>query len=242
VLVVVTAMAVGRNGVAVFKAVVVMLGGADARFVAVNANGPPTAPRVIFFKAKVVGLAALVKTQVICAAGTTFAAGMVSNWPTKLPKVPVFPVTAEFASVQLALVRLNRAFAFSDICTTLFSVETLIAEGAAGVGVDAAVVVMAAGTEARLATENVKGPPGPPVVDFCSFTVAGQAVLVRVQLICAAGMTLAAGTVSTLPAKLPKLAGLPVKLALASVQVAAVVLKLALAASVIWICVPVVVI
>lgn len=61
------------------------------------------------------------------------------------------------------------------------------------------------------------------------------------QLICAAGSTLAGGTVSTLPAKLPKLAGLSVKPAFASVQVADVGVKLALAASVTCTCVPAVV-
>jgi len=39
-----------------------------------------------------------------------------------------------------------------------------------------------------------------------------------VHVIWAAGRTLVAGTVSTLAARLPKLAGLPVKLALASVH------------------------
>ena len=72
-------------------------------------------------------------------------------------------------------------------------------------------------------------------------TVAGLAVLVMMQLICAAGSTLAAGTVSMPPARLPKVAGLVVKLALASVQIADVAVKLALAASVICTCVPAVV-
>lgn len=58
-----------------------------------------------------------------------------------------------------------------------------------------------------------------------------------VQLICAAGKTLAAGTVNTLPARLPKLAGLPVKLEFTSVQLADVAVKLAFAASVICTCV-----
>ncbi len=72
-------------------------------------------------------------------------------------------------------------------------------------------------------------------------TVAGFAVLVMMQLICAAGRTFAAGTVRMLPARLPKLAGLAVKPALLSVQVAAVALKLVLAASVICTWVPAVV-
>ena len=56
-------------------------------------------------------------------------------------------------------------------------------------------------------------------------------------MICAAGKTLAAGTVKTFPDKLPKLEGLPVKLELTSVQVADVAMKLALTASVICTCV-----
>ena len=109
----------------------------------------------------------------------------------------------------------------------------MIAVGVVGAGVPAAVVVIFAGAEARFATEKVNGPPGAPVVVLRMATVATLAVLVMVQLICAASTTLAAGTVRTLPVRLPKLAGLPVKLALASLQVADVAVKLALAPSVI---------
>ena len=61
--------------------------------------------------------------------------------------------------------------------------------------------------------------------------------MVIVQLICAAGKTLAAGTVKTFPDKLPKLDGLPVKLEFRSVHVAEVALKLEFTASVICTCV-----
>ena len=61
--------------------------------------------------------------------------------------------------------------------------------------------------------------------------------MVIVQLIRAAGKTLAAGTVRTFAAKLPKLEGLPVKLEFWSVHVAEVGLKLELTASVICTCV-----
>ncbi len=44
----VTAMGVGTAGVAVFVAVVVISGGAEAKFVDVNVNAPPMAPEVIF--------------------------------------------------------------------------------------------------------------------------------------------------------------------------------------------------
>jgi hypothetical protein len=118
-----------------------------------------------------------------------------------------------------------------------FSVTTSSAAGAAGAGVPATVVEMAAGAAVRLDTENTNAPPGAPVVVLRTRTVAEIAVLVRMQLIRAAGNTLAAGTVSTEPARLPKLAGLPVKAALASEQVAPVAVKLALAASVTCTCV-----
>ena len=182
-------------------------------------------------------LPALVKVQLICAAGKTLAAGMANNCPVSVPKDPGLPVTAELASVQLALAMVKSALAPSEICTKVFRLVTLMAAGDVGAGVPAVIVVILAGVEARFATAKVKGPPGAPVVVFCTFTVAGTAALVMVQLSCAAGKTLAAGTVSTLPARLPKLAGLRVKLELASLQVAEVAVKLALAPSVICTCV-----
>ena len=109
--------------------------------------------------------------------------------------------------------------------------------GTGGAGVAAAVVEMAAGAAARFDTEKLKGPPLTFDVVLRMATVAGFAVLVNVQEICAAGRTFAAGTVSTLPARLPKLAGFPVKLELASLHVADVGSKLVLAASVICTCV-----
>ena len=110
----------------------------------------------------------------------------------------------------------------------------MLLAGVVGAAVPIVAVVIAAGAELRFDTAKLNGPPSPPVVIFCTATVAGLAVLVIVQLICAAGRTLAAGTVKTPAARLPKLGGLPVKLELASVQVAEVAVKLALAASVIW--------
>lgn len=53
-------MAVGTAGVAVLAATVVMLVGLEAKFEATNVKGPPTEPDVIFCKAKVAGLGALV--------------------------------------------------------------------------------------------------------------------------------------------------------------------------------------
>lgn len=96
-------------------------------------------------------------------------------------------------------------------------------------------VVIAAGGEVRLVEENVNGPPAEPSVVFCTETVAAftLSVLVIVQVICAAARIFAAGMVSTLPARVPKLAGLPVTAELASVQLAADAAKLVAGVSVI---------
>ena len=85
---------------------VVMAAGTEAKLVALNVNGPPAAPNVIFCTATVAADAVLnvfVKVQVICAAANTLAAGMVSTLPAKVPNDPTLPVTAELASVQVAL-------------------------------------------------------------------------------------------------------------------------------------------
>lgn len=165
------------------------------------------------------------------------AAGIAISWPVKVPKVLGLPVTAELASVQVAPAIVKNELAPSEICTIEFKVLTLADVGATGAAVPAVEVVIVAGAVARFETAKLNGPPSPPVVIFCTVTVAGLAVLVIVQLICAAGKTFMAGTVNTPLARLPKLAGLPVKLELASVQDAAVAVKLALAASVICTCV-----
>ena len=54
--------------------------------------------------ATVGAITALVKVQVICAAGKTLAAGMVMSKPLSVPKLAGLPVTAELASVQVAVV------------------------------------------------------------------------------------------------------------------------------------------
>ena len=96
-------------------------------------------------------------------------------------------------------------------------------------------VVIGAGVERKLVDEKVNGPPAAPEVVFCTATVAEVAVitaLVNTQLICAPAKTFAAGIVSTLPAKAPKVPTLPVTAELASVQLAADALKLAAGVSV----------
>ena len=52
-------------------------------------------------------LPALVNTQVICAAGKTFAAFTVMAEPATVPKLPTLPVTAELASVHAAVVKVK---------------------------------------------------------------------------------------------------------------------------------------
>jgi hypothetical protein len=179
----------------------------------------------------------LVKTHLICAAGKTFAAGIVKSKPVRAPKVAGFPVTAEFVSEQLTLASVKNKLEFSDICTSELRELMAIGIGAAGAAVPALDVVMEDGVEAKFETAKLKAPPAAPVVSFCKATVAGIAVLIMLQAICAAGKTLAAGTVKTEPLKLPKVAGFPVKLEFASLQLADVAAKLGLALSVISICV-----
>ena len=70
--------------------------------------------------------------------------------------------------------------------------------------------------------------------------MAGLTVFVKVQVICAFARMLVAGIVSTVPAKVPKLpAGFPEATLFASVQLAAVSVKLATTGSVIVTAVPV---
>lgn len=107
-----------------------------------------------------------------------------------------------------------------------------MAVGAAGVGVLAATVVMLPGVEAKFVTVNVNGPPKEPAVVFCNANVGGFGALLNVQTIFANGFRLTTGTVMTLPASVPKLAGLPVVPELVSVQLPLDNVKLLLAASV----------
>ena len=100
----------------------VMAAGFDARFVAVNVNGPPAAPNVTFWSATVATVAvltALVMVQRICAAARTLVAGMVNTLPAREPKLTGFPVMAEFASVQVAAVALKLAAGVSVMVTAV---------------------------------------------------------------------------------------------------------------------------
>jgi hypothetical protein len=106
-------MGVGLTGAAVAAAVVVMLAGGAARFVAVNVKGPPKAPTVVFCNASVGGLGAFVNVQTILAKGTRFAVGMVMTLPAKLPKLAGLPEVAELVSVQVPLDKLKFVLAAS---------------------------------------------------------------------------------------------------------------------------------
>lgn len=107
-----------------------------------------------------------------------------------------------------------------------------MAVGAAGVAVLGATVVILPGVDAKFVDVNVNGPPKEPDVVFCNANVGFFGALVNVQIIFANGFRLAASTVMTLPASVPKLAGLPVVPEFVSVQLPLDKLKLVLAASV----------
>ena len=100
-------MAVGVAGVAVLAAVVVIFAGAEARLVAVNVNGPPNEPEVIFWRVNVGGFGALVKLQRILANGFKLAAGIVITFPASDPTVVGLPLVAALVSVQTAPVKLK---------------------------------------------------------------------------------------------------------------------------------------
>ena len=161
-----------------------MAAGVEERLVDVNVKGPPAEPNVVFCNATVAATAAfsvLVIVQVICAAATTLAAGMVIILPANVPKLAGLPVIAALASAQVADEAEKFAAGVSVIVTAVLKAVTVMAVGEAGVAVFVADVVIAAGAEVRLVAENVNGPPMAPEVIFCKATVAGLAVLVKMQ-------------------------------------------------------------
>src|SRR5476651_922530 len=105
-------MAVGATGAAVPTAVVVMPAGTAERLVAVNVNGPPNEPVVIFWIATVGIFAALVKVQVNLAKGFRFAIGIVSTLPAREPNaVPGLPDVPKLVSRHDADVSVKLALA-----------------------------------------------------------------------------------------------------------------------------------
>lgn len=147
-------------------ATVVMFVGLDAKFVAMNVNGPPKEPVVIFCKANVAGLGALVKVQMIFEKSFRLVAGTVITLPTKVPKLAGFPVVPEFVSVQAPLESVKLALTASVKVTGLALLVTVLFIGATGAAVPAAVVVMFGGRPVKFVAVKLKGPPANPVVIF----------------------------------------------------------------------------
>lgn len=151
---------------AVAAAPVVMFAGFAARLVAVNVNGPPKEPVVIFCNVRVAGLGALVKVQTIFAKSFKFVAGTVMTLPAKVPKLAGFPVVPELVSVQAPVDRLKLVLAASVNVTGLALLVTVLFTGVTGAAVPAAVVVTFGGVPVKLVAVKVNGPPAKPVVIF----------------------------------------------------------------------------
>ena len=199
---------------------------------------------MIFCKASVAGLGALVKVQTIFEKSFKLVAGTVMVLPAKVPKLAGLPVVPELVSVQVPLERLKLLLAVSVNVTGLALLVTVLLMGAIGAAVPATVVVMFGGAPVKFVAVKLNGPPGNPVVIFWIATtgMAGLTVLVKAQVICALARILVVGIVSIVPAQVPKLpAGLPEAAALPSVQLAAVRVKLASTGSVMVTAVPLVV-
>ena len=150
----------------VAAATVVMFAGFDAKFVAVNVNGPPKEPVVIFCKASVAGLGAFVKVHTIFEKSFKLRAGTLMVLPAKVPKLAGLPVVPEFVSVQAPLDSVKLALAASVKVTGLALLVTVLFIGATGAAVPAAVVVMFGGRPVKFVAVKLKGPPAKPVVIF----------------------------------------------------------------------------
>ena len=147
-------------------AAVVIFVGLDARLIAVNVNGPPNEPVVIFCKANVAGLGALVKVHTIFEKSFRFTAGTVMVLPAKIPKLAGLPVVPELVSVQVPLDKIKFTLAASVIVTGLALLETVLLIGVVGAAVAAAVVVMFGGRPVKFVAVKLKGPPAKPAVIF----------------------------------------------------------------------------
>lgn len=160
-------MAVGLVGATVFAAVVVMEEGVEARLPLLAKAKVATPPADIFWN-KIEALVSAI-TQVISEPLVVLDAGTVSTRTENVPNVPVFPVIELLASVQLTAVIAQFALG-----TTMFVVigvpvvDTLIADGDAGVAVPAIVVVIAVGVEARLVAAEGEKVPVPAIDVICS--------------------------------------------------------------------------
>lgn len=147
-------------------AVVVMLGNTPAKFVAVNVNGPPKDPAVIFCKASVGGFGALVKVQTIFENSFRFTAGTVMVLPANAPKLAGLPVVPAFVSVQAPLDKVKLVLAASVKVTGLALLDTVLLIGVTGAAVPAVAVVMFGGKPVRFVAVKLNGPPAIPVVTF----------------------------------------------------------------------------
>jgi hypothetical protein len=165
------------------------------------------------------GSTILVNVQTIRACASTFAPGIVKTRPARVPKVPDgFPDTVAFVSMQFADVMVKLVVMPSVIVTALPVVVTGTGTNGIGSAVDGDIVEIDGGVERRFVEVKVNAPPAAPKVIFCTATVGAFTLLVSVHVICAAARMLAAGMVTTFPASVPNVAGLPVTVAFASVQ------------------------
>lgn len=121
-----------------------------------------------------------VNVQVKSAPATTFVAGMVRTLPESEPKVPVLPVVAEFASVQLAAVAAKPDAGVSVIVMALPIVATGMGVGVGGKAVPAVVVVMLAGVELRFVDVKLNVPV-PPSDILRSFKLAELAAVAKIR-------------------------------------------------------------
>ena len=152
---------------AVATAIVVMFAGFEARFMAVNVNGPPKEPVVTFCNVSVAGLGTLVKVQTILAKDFKLVAGTVMTLPATVPKVPDgLPELLKLVSVQVPVDRLKLVLAASVNVTGLALLVTVLFTGVTGAAVPADVVVIFGGVPVKLVAVKVNGPPTKPVVIF----------------------------------------------------------------------------
>ena len=160
-------MAVGVIGAAVPTAVVVIADGTAERFVAVNVNGPPNEPVVIFLSAIDGICAALLNVQTNLANGFRLTTGIVNTLPASVPSTPAgFPDVPLLLSTQDAVVRLKLLFAASVKVTAVVVVVTVMGAGATGAAVPAVTVVILLIVPVKLVAVKVNGPLAAPVVIF----------------------------------------------------------------------------
>jgi hypothetical protein len=170
-----------------------VIGPTACKVTADTASVPPLSLVTVLTSVRV-GSLVLVKLQVKSAPAFTLAEGIVSVLPLKVPIEPVFPVITLFASVHVAAVIAKPVTGVSVNVMSVFNVETLIAVGPTGAAVLAVVVVMLDGVLTKFVCEIANGPPTPPVVVFCTFTV-GVFVLVIVQAMFEPAVVAAASSV-----------------------------------------------